>query len=188
MHHSLYGNVCHTCCGMIDYSWCMKAFTDQYHVLSHTWKRCCSVLDCVIVWAEFEFCAVSGHHVSVRTVFVSVSVCLDTCCSHFLTIMAGVDLHFRHESELPGPGDWTRVTMVLGKAANHYINDATFCVMQDYTLFYACKLPEKTSLIAHGYMTLEQFKAWFNSGPWLYQENTVCTNWSIYITLGVILL
>ena len=26
---------------------------------------------------------------------------LDTCCSHFLTIIAGVDLHFRHESELP---------------------------------------------------------------------------------------
>ena len=24
--------------------------------------------------------------------------CLDTCCSHFLTC---VDLHFRHESELP---------------------------------------------------------------------------------------
>ena len=28
-------------------------------------------------------------------------VCLDTCCSYFLTIIAGVDLHFRHESELP---------------------------------------------------------------------------------------
>ena len=26
---------------------------------------------------------------------------LDTCCSHFLTIIAFVDLHFRHESELP---------------------------------------------------------------------------------------
>ena len=25
---------------------------------------------------------------------------LDTCCCHFLTIIAGVDLHFRHESEL----------------------------------------------------------------------------------------
>ena len=32
--------------------------------------------------------------------------CLDTCCSHFLTIIAGVDLHFRHESELPVC--WTR--------------------------------------------------------------------------------
>ena len=30
-----------------------------------------------------------------------VYTCLDTCCSHFLTITAGVDLHFRHESELP---------------------------------------------------------------------------------------
>ena len=30
-----------------------------------------------------------------------VYTCLDTCCSHFLTIIAGVDLHFRHESELP---------------------------------------------------------------------------------------
>ena len=29
-----------------------------------------------------------------------VYVSLDTCCSHFLTIIAGVDLHFRHESEL----------------------------------------------------------------------------------------
>ena len=27
--------------------------------------------------------------------------CLDTCCSHFLTIITGVDLHFRHEPELP---------------------------------------------------------------------------------------
>ena len=26
--------------------------------------------------------------------------CLDTCCSHFLTIIAGVDLHFTHESKL----------------------------------------------------------------------------------------
>ena len=30
-----------------------------------------------------------------------VYACLDICCSHFLTIVAGVDLHFRHESELP---------------------------------------------------------------------------------------
>ena len=31
-----------------------------------------------------------------------VYVCLDTCCSLFLTIIAGVgDLHFRHESGLP---------------------------------------------------------------------------------------
>ena len=29
-----------------------------------------------------------------------VYACLDTCCSHFLTIIAGVDVHFRHESEL----------------------------------------------------------------------------------------
>ena len=35
-----------------------------------------------------------------------VYVCLDTFCSHFLTIIAGVDLHFRHESELPVC--WTR--------------------------------------------------------------------------------
>ena len=28
-------------------------------------------------------------------------MCLDTCCSHFLTIIASVDLHFRHESKLP---------------------------------------------------------------------------------------
>ena len=42
-----------------------------------------------------------------RHVLQLVSACLDTCCSHFLTIIAGVDLHFRHESELPHakPGD-----------------------------------------------------------------------------------
>ena len=57
-----------------------------------------------------------------------VYVCLDTCCSHFLTIIAGVDLHFRHESKLPvcqtqgfNPG---RVDMVQSEAANHYTNDA----------------------------------------------------------------
>ena len=27
--------------------------------------------------------------------------CLDTCCSHFLTTIADVDLHLSHESELP---------------------------------------------------------------------------------------
>ena len=27
--------------------------------------------------------------------------CLDICYSHFLTIIAGVDLHFRHDSKLP---------------------------------------------------------------------------------------
>ena len=32
---------------------------------------------------------------------VLVYASLDTCCSHFLTIIAGVDLHFRHESKLP---------------------------------------------------------------------------------------
>ena len=30
-----------------------------------------------------------------------VYACLDTCCSHFLTIIAGVDLPFMRESELP---------------------------------------------------------------------------------------
>ena len=32
-----------------------------------------------------------------------VYVHLDTCCGHFLTIIAGVDLHFRYESKLPVP-------------------------------------------------------------------------------------
>ena len=31
---------------------------------------------------------------------------LDTCCSHFLTIIAGVDLHFRHESECTACKEW----------------------------------------------------------------------------------
>ena len=35
-----------------------------------------------------------------------VYACLDTCCSHFLTIIAGVDLHFRHESKLPACRTW----------------------------------------------------------------------------------
>ena len=35
-----------------------------------------------------------------------VYACVDTCCSHFLTIIAGVDLHFRHESELPVCQTW----------------------------------------------------------------------------------
>ena len=43
-------------------------------------------------------------------------VYLDTCCSHFLTIIAGVDLHFRHES--------CRIAVVPGEAANHYTNGA----------------------------------------------------------------
>ena len=47
--------------------------------------------------------------------------CFDTCCSHFLTIIAGVDLHFRHESELPVCR--SRVTAVQGEVANHYTND-----------------------------------------------------------------
>ena len=51
-----------------------------------------------------------------------VYACLYTCCSHFLTIIAGVDLHFRHESELPVCR--TRVAAVQGEAANHYTNDA----------------------------------------------------------------
>ena len=33
-------------------------------------------------------------------------MCLDTCCSHFLTIIAGVDLHFKHESKLPVCRTW----------------------------------------------------------------------------------
>ena len=53
---------------------------------------------------------------------IRVYACLDTCCSHFLTIVAGVDLHFRHESELPVCR--TRVAVVQGEAANHYTNDA----------------------------------------------------------------
>ena len=52
-----------------------------------------------------------------------VYACLDTCCSDFLTIIAGVDLNFRHESELPVCR--TR-GLNPGVAANHYTNDACF--------------------------------------------------------------
>ena len=41
-----------------------------------------------------------------------VYACLNTCCSHFLTTIAGVVLHCKQESELPV------------EAANHYTNDA----------------------------------------------------------------
>ena len=51
-----------------------------------------------------------------------VYACLDTCCRHFLTIIAGVDLHFRHESELPVCR--TQVAAMQGEAANHYTYDA----------------------------------------------------------------
>ena len=37
---------------------------------------------------------------------IVVYACLDTCCSHFLTIIAGVDLHFRHESKRPVCRTW----------------------------------------------------------------------------------
>ena len=49
---------------------------------------------------------------------------LDTCCSHFLTIIAGVDLNFRHESELPvcRTQGLNLVAAVQGEAANHYTN------------------------------------------------------------------
>ena len=58
----------------------------------------------------------------IRGCFLSpIYECLDTCCSHFLTIIAGVDLHFRHESELHVCR--TRVATVLG----NYTNDAGEC-------------------------------------------------------------
>ena len=37
---------------------------------------------------------------------ILVYACLDTCCNHSLTIVAGVDLHFKHESELPVCRSW----------------------------------------------------------------------------------
>ena len=46
---------------------------------------------CCLIRARFEFKAYSG----------TLVYALDTCCSHFLTIIADMDLHFRHESELP---------------------------------------------------------------------------------------
>ena len=62
-----------------------------------------------------------------------VYVFLDTCFSHFLTIIAGGDLHFSHESELPVCQ--TRVVAVLGEAAN----DAglfTALFHKDYSSYY----------------------------------------------------
>ena len=55
--------------------------------------------------------------------------CLDTCCSHFLTAITGVDLHFRHESKLPVCR--TRVAAVLGEAANHYNDTGSVADIQN---------------------------------------------------------
>ena len=41
------------------------------------------------------------HFFLINTAFGLVCALLDTCCSDFLTIIAGVELHFRHESEQP---------------------------------------------------------------------------------------
>ena len=43
-------------------------------------------------------------------------VCLNPCYSHFLTIIAGVDLHLRHEFELPVCGTQD---LNPGETANH---------------------------------------------------------------------
>ena len=63
--------------------------------------------------------------------YFMVHACLDTCCSHFLTIIAGVDLHFRHESELPVCR--TQVAAVQGEleAANHYTNLCVILYLQE---------------------------------------------------------
>ena len=50
---------------------------------------------------EDSICSSLVLKASLSTLVILVYVCLDPCFSHFLTIIAGVDLHFRHESELP---------------------------------------------------------------------------------------
>ena len=45
------------------------------------------------------FTSLNWYHLSPSPVLVYA--CLDTCCKHFLTIIAGADLNFRHESDLP---------------------------------------------------------------------------------------
>ena len=52
-----------------------------------------------------------------------VYACLDTCCSHFLTIIAGVDLPFMRESELPvcRTRGMNLVAAVLGEVSDPYI-------------------------------------------------------------------
>ena len=57
---------------------------------------------CSIVW--LPFCSVTFD--LERSHLLIVYACLHTCCSHFLTIIAGVDLHYRHESELPVCRNW----------------------------------------------------------------------------------
>ena len=54
-----------------------------------------------IVLLKIRRC-INVHNVQeVCSTELMVYACLDTCCSHSLTIIAGVDLYFRHESELP---------------------------------------------------------------------------------------
>ena len=76
-----------------------------------------------------------------------VCACLDTCCSHFLTIIAGVDLHFRHESELPVCR--TRVAVVQGEAANHYTNAVYQRVNFEPCQYFLKKFPAKCFICAH---------------------------------------
>ena len=40
-------------------------------------------------------------HVHYNCIILVVYACLDTCCNQFLTIIAGVHIHFKHESKLP---------------------------------------------------------------------------------------
>ena len=75
-----------------------------------------------------------------RIKWFMVYLCLDTCWpGHFLTIIAGIDLHFRHESNClyAEPGKWTPVAAVQGEAANHYTNDEMRTYLYDiWSLFY----------------------------------------------------
>ena len=68
-----------------------------------------------------------------------VYACLDTCCSHFLTIIAGVDLPFMRESELPvcRTRGMNLVAAVLGEVSNHYINNTLVQISAlQYTLWH----------------------------------------------------
>ena len=71
---------------------------------------------------------------------LAICMCvLDTCCTHFLTIIAGLDLQFSHESELPVSYVYAWGLKLVNCGArrgcyNHYTNGASYLSISKTTL------------------------------------------------------
>ena len=70
------------------------------HNQSHMYSRTLHDTMSIYVSMYYHTCMSERFNLPDSVRFM-VYACLDTCCSQFLTIIAGVDLHFRHESKLP---------------------------------------------------------------------------------------